>query len=180
MRLWRRFHHKNLGGQVCHKIYDGFVDLNKIVGPLERCSSMRIIKLSTEEFETIKDVVTYFEEHLPSTNPPERFRITERRITEDGLEIGEPLLFSYQTTVLFTAEAASGRLDNNDEKSDTYPFLFLVNMATLRPSEISLYDIEEQLHQTGERKSLVQSQGRPIIPDSPFSENLWQTLRENQ
>src|SRR5262245_37083906 len=107
---------------------------------------MRIIKLSTDEFETFEKVETFFTQ-LSSRTPIGKFRITKGRIAKDGLQIGEKLLFSYRTRVCYFAEAASGVFKNLDEYSEEYPHFFQVNVATLRPASISLYEVEKTLRE---------------------------------
>ena len=128
---------------------------------------MRIIKLSSQEFETVDDVVEFFEEELLRRIPTGKFRFPPGWIAEDKLSVGEPILFSYQTTVMYSARAASRRLVNNDEYSNQYPFYFQVDMETVRPVDVSLRALEEQLHHIGKIRTIVQSQGWPTIEDSP-------------
>jgi hypothetical protein len=99
---------------------------------------MRIIKLSAQEFGRVDEVISYFEEDLPLRTPPGQFRIPRGWIAEDGLKVGEPLLFSYQGEVLYSARAGSGRLNNPDEYSDEYPFYFRGDMETVRRVAIGL------------------------------------------
>jgi hypothetical protein len=92
---------------------------------------MRIVKLSEVEFEDERAIDDYFD-YLHEADPPGKFRITDRRIAEDGLEPGEYLIFSYNGTICRIALSASGRLDNKDEYKDTYPFYFKINLDTLQ------------------------------------------------
>jgi hypothetical protein len=138
---------------------------------------MRIIKLSSEEFETVGKVISYFEEDLPMRTPSGQFRIPRGWIAEDGLTVGEPLFFSYQGEVLYSAKAGTGRQNNRDEYSDEYPFYFLVDMKTVRRIAISLEELEERLRATGRTKAIVKSQGWPTLPDSPSRDELWSSLR---
>ncbi len=138
---------------------------------------MRIIKLSVDVFETFDEVVSFFGEYLPERDPPGKFRIPKGRIAEDCLGDGEPLLFSYESAVVFTARAASGRCRNGDEYSDEYPFYFQVDMRTVRRTDVSLAEVEARLRTTGVTKQIVQSQGWPTIPDSPERNAIWESLR---
>lgn len=138
---------------------------------------MRIIKLSAElGFDSPDYVISFFERTLPKRFDG-RFRITDRRIRADGLEIGEEVFFSFQGDVYYIARAASGRQDNHDEYSDDLPFFFQVNIPTLRRVSISLAEIERRLHEeTNETKHIVQSRGWPEIQNQPFVNNLWREL----
>lgn len=138
---------------------------------------MRIIKVSTQEFETEDEVISFFEEDLPNRTPRGQFRIPAGWIAEDRLEVGEPLLFSFEGEVLYSARAGSRRRKNSDEYRDEYPFYFRVDMDTLRPVQVSLEKLEKQLRATGRKKSIVHSRGWPTMPDSPSRERLWLSLR---
>ncbi|MCB0170064.1 MAG: hypothetical protein KDJ97_05885 [Anaerolineae bacterium] len=139
---------------------------------------MRIVKLSEEIFSDLESVMRFFRDYLPQRDPPGKFRITEGRITQDGLEPGEEMLFSYNGTIYFIAQSATGRLENEDEHQNEYPFYFLVDMDTLRPVEISLHDVEQRYHQeTGETKSLVHTRGWPKIENETFITSFWNSLR---
>ena len=138
---------------------------------------MRIIKMSVDVFETLDVLIQFFQEDLPAHDPPGKFRIPKGRIAEDCLAEREPLLFSYESSVVYTARAASGRCKNRDECSDEYPFYFLVDMETVRRVDVTLVEVEDRLRATGVRKHIVHSQGWPTIPDSPERTGLWLSLR---
>ena len=90
---------------------------------------MRIIKMSTKIFEEEEEIHSYFNEELRSRARSEvggKFRIPAGQIAEDGLEDDEPLFFSYNTVVLYSAKASSGRRTNDDDESEEYPFYFNV------------------------------------------------------
>ena len=137
---------------------------------------MRIIKLSKKEFD-LEEVLPFFERDLPSRKPPGQFRIPSGWIDKKHLSIGEPLLFSYEGHVLYSARAGSGRLDNNDECCDDYPFYFQVDVDSIRRVNTTLNDVESQLRQAGIEKSIVRCQGWPTLPDSAFTNALWLSLR---
>ncbi|MDM8524774.1 hypothetical protein QUF80_15505 [Desulfococcaceae bacterium HSG8] len=139
---------------------------------------MRIIKLSKEEFPSLNKVKEFFYEYLPSTTPVGKFMLTKRRIAKKGLEQGEKILFSYDSTIRYIAQTASTVLRNEDEKyREKYPSFFLVDLDTLHQAEFSLYEFEKKLHEkTSETKSIVRSQGWPTIPDSQFTEEFWDSL----
>jgi hypothetical protein len=68
---------------------------------------MLVIKLSTQDFEDEEAVHTFFKEELRSQNAG-KFRIPAGWIAGGGLDAKEPLLFSFQTVVLYSAKARSG------------------------------------------------------------------------
>ncbi|MCB0195750.1 MAG: hypothetical protein KDJ65_27620 [Anaerolineae bacterium] len=139
---------------------------------------MRIIKLSEEIFSDLDDVMEFFRDYLPQRDPPGKFRITEGRIAQGGLEPGEEVLFSYNGKIYFMAQSATGRLANEDKHKDEYPFYFLVDMDTLRPVGMSLHDVEQRYHhETGETKSLVQTRGWPKIENEGFTTSFWDSLK---
>ncbi len=137
---------------------------------------MRVVKLSKEEFSELEDVRRFFR-NLLKRNPPGKFRITKGRIAKNALEPGEKILFSYSRRVYFIAQSASSRLKNEDKYQNKYPSYFLLDMDTLHPVDISLFDVEKRYHQeTGETKHLVQAQGWPIIENETFATSLWESL----
>lgn len=139
---------------------------------------MRIVKLSEDIFPELEDVMVFFRDYLPERTPPGKFRITEGRIAQGGLEPGEEILFSYNGRIYFIAQSATGRLKNEDEHQNEYPFYFLVDMDTLRPVGISLHDVEQRYHQeTSETKSLVQTRGWPKIENETFVTSFWDSLK---
>jgi len=138
---------------------------------------MRIVKLSEKIFPELEDVMEFFKNSLPNWNPPGKFRITDGRIARDGLQPGEEVLFSYSGIIRYIARSATGCRKNEDEYQSEYPFYFLVEMNTLQSIEISLRDVEQRYHhETGETKSLVQTQGWPKIENRIFANNLWESL----
>lgn len=138
---------------------------------------MRIIKLSEEEFSDLQDVQEFFRDDLPHREPRGKFRITPGRIAKDGLQSDEQLLFSYKGVIYYVALSATGRLDNDDECQDEYPYYFQIDMDTLRSIEIDLAEIEARYHrETNETKSLVQTQGWPKIENLIFVKSLWDFL----
>lgn len=140
---------------------------------------MRIVKLSQEEFPTLKDIRDYFEKYLPDTNPLGKIRMTSGRIAQNALELDEVLLFSYKGAICYIARSASGRLKNKDKYRYEYPYYFLVNLDTLHATEISLHYVEQLYHRmTTETKSLVQSQGWPMITNQSFADDLWRILTQ--
>jgi hypothetical protein len=138
---------------------------------------MRIVKLSKDIFPDLESVMVFFRDYLPERNPPGKFRITEGRIAQDGLEPGEEILFSYSGRIYFMAQSATGCLRNEDEHRNKYPFYFLIDMDTLCPVGMSLHDVEQRYHQeTSETKSLVRTRGWPRIENEIFVTSFWDSL----
>lgn len=64
---------------------------------------MRIIKLSTDEFPTVENLLQYFFAELPSRNPKGQFLVTPDRIALDAFNLGERLVFTHKAKVVFSA-----------------------------------------------------------------------------
>ncbi len=138
---------------------------------------MRVVKLSEKIFPKLEDVMVFFRDCLPERDPPGKFRITKGRIAQDGLEPEEEILFSYNGRIYFIAKSKTVRRKNEDKDKNEYPFYFLVNMNELHSVNISLHDVEQRYHQeTGETKSLVQTQGWPKIENETFVAGFWDSL----
>jgi len=78
---------------------------------------MRIIKLSSKDpdMQTKADVRTFFDDYLPrEASPAGKFLLTRGRIAEDGLSIGEKLVFSYHPKLVYLGHAASGVAPNTE------------------------------------------------------------------
>ncbi|MBF0259510.1 MAG: hypothetical protein HQK62_11835 [Desulfamplus sp.] len=122
---------------------------------------MRIVKLSKKDpdFTTHVDVRAFFYEVIKNRKPPGRFRVTANKIRQDGLYHGEPLFFTYQARVVFTARAGSGLLPNDDEGHLKYPNFFVIDISTLEEADEDFYRVEKLLHKaTGDTGNLVRSQ----------------------
>lgn len=127
---------------------------------------MRIIKFSKEDedFPCIDMAANFFEMKLNSTEPKGKFEITKGRISQNGLERKEKLVFSYNGQMIYMAEAATGRERNRPEYSTRYPNYFCIDMATLKPIKGKLGELEKKLQQKKiHSKNIVKSQGWPII-----------------
>jgi len=136
---------------------------------------MRFIKLSTDEFPTEEDLQEYFSDELPSREPPGRFVFPMGRIGEDGLRAGETLVFTYEARIRYVAEAKTGVLKNADDpETAEYPVYFVINMETLRPTDVPLQKLEELLaREKIYSKNLVHSQAWvPIQHDTRAQELL--------
>lgn len=139
---------------------------------------MRVIKLNTtKEFPALEDLERYFDNDLPSRNPPGKFRLTKGRIAEDGLQPGERVIFSYKCCVCFVAYAASGRMENTDEYQNDYPYFFIIDLDHVRQTNFSLQKLEDRLlHKSNEKKYIVRTQGWPRISDTKITESIVESL----
>jgi hypothetical protein len=128
---------------------------------------MRIIKLSPNDVDmrTRDDVETYFHGKLRGGGGA--FYMTPGRIADTGLEPGEILVFSYEGEIVYTAIAASGRLDNEGDDAHMWPNYFRVDLASLTPVSGQLLVLEAQLRHLGLcTKHLVRTQGWPRLDES--------------
>jgi hypothetical protein len=143
---------------------------------------MRIVKLSKTEagLGTLDGVRRFFLEEMPGRTPPGKFLVSPGRIAKDGLEPGEPLVFTYQARVVFTARAASGLVPNNDEESEK-PTYFVVNLSTLRAADEDFHNVERRYNQAaGASVNLVETQGWNSLPDSAHTDEIWTWLRNGK
>jgi hypothetical protein len=140
---------------------------------------MRIIKLSSKDisFPTRASVATYFEVELPNSSPVGQFLFTKGRIRKDGIDDGEPIIFSYQSQIAYIAKASSGRVANLGGERQTYPFYFLVDTSTIAPAQGNLADVETKLGGLGIHKNIVRTRGWPQIPDSDEVNRIWNGLK---
>lgn len=137
---------------------------------------MRLIKLSTDEFPEEADLQAYFTQVLPNRQPPGLFRLPRGWIGEDGLDVGETLLFSYRGRLRFVGEAETGRMDNTYLPDENYPYCFVINMRSARRANVPLNEVEQRLRaEAGLTKSL-QAQGWTRIPDSDRAEQIIKAL----
>ena len=131
---------------------------------------MRIIKLSPNDPDMItRDMVNvFFQEKLAERHPAGQFFLTSGRVSEHGISSGERLLFTYEGECVCQARAATGRMKNEGENRDTYPFYFCLDLATVANTSGSLQELEDNLKNAKMlSKNLVRSQGWPTINDAP-------------
>ena len=142
---------------------------------------MRVIKLSSDDpdMRTEEDVRWFFEDYLPNeASPPGRFLLTHGRIAEDGLSIGEKLVFSYRSKLVYLGHAASGTAANSNPNESENPSFFLVDVERIYPARGTLRDFEDAVREKGlHQKNIVKSQGWPRLEDSPELDALWQSFR---
>lgn len=140
---------------------------------------MRIVKLSKTEFATLDKVRSFFFGKIRNRTPPGKFDVTLGRIAQDGLEPGEPLVFTYQARVVFTALAASELVPNDDDETQKYPSYFVVDLDTLCEADKDFHDVERWYNDaTGDGVKLVESRGWNRLLDSVHTGDLWRRLRE--
>ena len=141
---------------------------------------MRIVKLSTNPptgFATLDDVRQFFLTDIGQRTPPGRFDVTPGRIAPEKLDLGEALVFTYQARVVFTARAGSGLIQNEDERRQTYPWYFAVDLATLHEADEDFHAVERQYSEAmGADYNLADNQGWNWLPDSVHTESLWARL----
>ncbi len=138
---------------------------------------MRIVKLSTMEFDTLNDVRRFFIDDLRCGELPGKFRVTAGRIAQDGLAPGEPLLFTHRMRIVFTARAASGLVPNDDAQKQRYPNYFLVDLTTVREVNEDIHEVERQYNNlSGAGVLLVASQAWNRLPDSAHTAEVWTRL----
>ncbi len=133
---------------------------------------MRVVKLSNRdpEFDSWDDVVNYFENKLP--NMIDRDRVGKFRckgnVRWGKPGRGEPLLFTFETRLVYLAISNSGAQENFDQYKDDYSRFFIIDCNTIkRPkSELSLDELEQQLNELTEGTHTLRTQGWNDIPDS--------------
>ena len=104
------------------------------------------------------------------------FSSSDGRSQDAGLEAGETVLFMYRSRLRFVAKAETGRMDNTYLKQADYPYCFVIDLRTLRPTDMPVEDLERRLRaEAGLQKSL-QGQGWTIIPDSERAEEVIDAL----
>ena len=142
---------------------------------------MRIIKLSNKDpdMRTEAYVRKFFENYLPrKASPAGKFSLPRGRIAEDGLSIGEKLVFSYQSKLVYLGHAASGVAPNTEPGDDGYPLFFLVDAQRIYRARGTLQDFEDALREKGLlQKNIVKCQGWPTLEDSPELDKIWQLFR---
>ena len=138
---------------------------------------MRLIKLSREEFGTADELEKYFSETLPNRNPPGLFRITNGRISEDGLLPGETILFSYNNNICFITTAKTGRMSNTymPDEDNKYPYCFKIDLPP-RKASIPLEDLERKLQEMISFKKSYKGSGWTKIPDGELTDQAVEKL----
>jgi len=96
----------------------------------------------------------------------------------DGIDDGEPLIFTYKGDIVYVAKASSGRFTNLSSERDKYPFYLIVDVNTIAPAQGSLAVLEFMLRNLGVlKKNILRTQGWPQIEDSPEVNQIWNELK---
>jgi hypothetical protein len=135
---------------------------------------MRIIKLSTDEFETPEAFDHYIRTRLPARTPPGLF-VCGLQLGKNGLEVGERLVFTLQAQVIYIARAASGVMDNIGPNRDQYPRCFIVDLQAARRVDVSLAEFIQRLRAAGV-EARIGGRGWNTFPDSTHTENVVTSL----
>lgn len=129
---------------------------------------MRIIKLSQSDpdMATAEMVDAFFGKKLKERRPKGKFRLTKGRFSENGILTGDRLLFTYLGDCIYQARSASGRIVNEDEYQDRYPYYFCINMDSLVRTKYKLQELENGLTERKLlTKNLVGTQSWPSVDD---------------
>jgi hypothetical protein len=132
---------------------------------------MRLVKLSTDEFPEESDHLAYFNRELPARRSPGLFRF-KGRIAEEALDPGETVLFSYRGRLRFVAQAETGRMDNVHMPHVDYPHSFVINLQTVRPTDVPLNELENRLRAEAGLDVSLRGQGWTRSPDSERAEQV--------
>ena len=133
---------------------------------------MRVIKLSPRdpEYDSWDELVDFFENKLP--NMIERDRVGKFRCKNNVRwgkpRPGEPLLFTFDTRLVYLALCKLGAQENFDQFKDDYARFFVIDCDTIRrpQSELSLDELEQQLNELTLDTLTLRSQGWNDIPDT--------------
>jgi hypothetical protein len=137
---------------------------------------MRVIKLSKLVFEDQNLLRDYFTNKLPELNPPGLFTFING-IGEDGLYVGETLIFSYDGRIRYIANAASGReLNRYQNPGQNERYCFQIDLASIKEVDIKMSEVEKRLKkEAGLQKSLV-GQGWTIVEETKATKRVVESL----
>jgi hypothetical protein len=131
------------------------------------------------DFPDRYSVDEYFKIKLPSRDPSGLFFLKNGFVASDGIAIGENIVFSYKTEIMYVAKAASGRHETLTEDRLIYPYYFIVDMGTVVSAKGYLSDLQTALGEIGIEKNIAK-QGWPRIPDSVETESIWESLKHKR
>ncbi|WFU49148.1 hypothetical protein [Sinorhizobium terangae] len=141
-------------------------------------SSMRIVRLSTREFPDLESVRAFFQSELPSRTPQGRFFVTADRIARTrGLAPSDYLVFTFKGRIVFTARSGSRLLPNAFEHRETHPYYFVLELDTLRETDVDVEELEHRYNGTGRGPINVATQGWNRLPASVQVDDLWAWVR---
>lgn len=133
---------------------------------------MRVIKLSPKDPDMSNRAMVdaYFHQVLQERTPAGQFLLTRGRISKDGIQSDERIVFTYLGEVTYQARSLTGRLENSDKAaSERYPHYFCVNLDSIQEGAKSLHELEDELKNANlipADQNLVKSQGWPIVEES--------------
>jgi hypothetical protein len=130
---------------------------------------MRVIKLSEAEFSNLEEVREFFA-GLAGHEPPGKFRVPKGWIAKDALDVNEQLVFTFQGTAVFTANALAGIQANTGAYKPDYPAFFQIDRSTVREAN----DCPAGRELLGK---LARGQGWNRLADSNETQALWVALR---
>ena len=137
---------------------------------------MRLIKLSADGFDNPSEVE--IDRYFQGPELRQRgFIFPEGRIAQTGLQIGELLLFSFRSTVLYVAKAASVRQPYKGQHFEKYPYCVHLDPDSIRQAYVSVQEFERALRQkAGLQKNITLSRGWPRLPDGDAAQTLVEQL----
>jgi Predicted restriction endonuclease len=135
---------------------------------------MRLVKLSTIEFEDENVLQRYFSEELHNREPKGLF-VFGRQIAANGIEPGETILFSYRSKLRYVGKAKTGRTDNSHPDYPEYSHCFVIKLP-VREANVSLEEVERKLRAEASLQKSLAGQGWTKIPDSERAEKVIEDL----
>jgi len=129
-------------------------------------------------FTDLADARNYFSTGLRLQPFPGKFRVTRGKINQDEFQHDERLIFTFDSRIIYTANAGS-TLQPNEDDPDTYPSYFVIDLSTLLEANLDGREFEEWYRQTtGAPITIVNAQGWNHIPDTTQTDQLWLRLRD--
>jgi hypothetical protein len=138
---------------------------------------MRFVKLGKTKFKTLDLVREFFLETVPRRSPPGKFRVTAGHFAQDGLQIDEQIVFTYDARVVLTARAGSGVIPNDDEERNEYPIYFVIDLATLRQTSHDLYEVQRLYNSLAGTDVGLVGQNWNRLSDSVHTAKVWTLIR---
>jgi hypothetical protein len=136
---------------------------------------MRVIKLSPND--TREKVDWYFQTHLRERVPVGQFLLTKGRISKNGIQPGESLVFTYLGEIVYVAQSMSARMETVGDKAYQYPYHFCVDIDSIRAASGKLSALEDVLRSEGIlNRNLVKSQGWPIVKETDTTKGIIQDI----
>ena len=135
---------------------------------------MRIYKFGTKDFKTLDKLRQFFLETLPKRSPPGQI-LLERK-TKLHWPVGERIVFTHRSHVIFTAVAASKHIPSAGKAKG----FFVVDLSTLKGHLIHLRSLTERYALMSGRKVNFLAQNGPDLADDEFADDLWKYLRDTE